>query len=384
MLGLELFPSTGRNFLTVKPACRRGITLEQNDPDTDSFSSSLRSSEGWEKGLSYDDVLLKPQKTSVTSLSDVDTSVEISGLELEVPVISAAMDTVTEKEFAREIAKLGGLGCIHRFMSPEDQASQVESVKKQDLKVSAAIGLEDHRRGEKLIEAGVDALVLDIAHGHHEALLEDIRYYKQNFDTVIIAGNVGTAEGAKDLAEAGADAVKIGIGPGSACTTREMTGAGVPQFTAVKKCSEAVDIPVIADGGIRKPGDLAKAVAAGASAGQIGGMFAGTEEAPGEKMEIEGTSYKIFRGMASREAAEERAKRENRDEKYSDRVPEGVETKVKYKGPLEETISNLKGGLRSGISYCGTDNVEDAQRNSEFIKISESTQSRNADHAQSL
>jgi IMP dehydrogenase len=337
-----------------------------------------------ETGLSYDDVLLKPQKTSVTSLSDVDTSVEIAGLELEVPVISAAMDTVTEEDFAKKLAELGGLGCIHRFMTGEEQASQVENVKEEGLKVSAAVGLDDHERAEKLVDADVDALVLDIAHGHHEAFLEDIEYYSENFDVAVIAGNVGTSEGAKDMEEAGADAVKVGIGPGSACTTREMTGAGVPQFTAVKACSEAVEVPVIADGGIRKAGDLAKAVAAGAAAGQIGGMFAGTEETPGEKMEISGTDYKVYRGMASREAAERRAEREGRDETYSDRVPEGVETKVEYRGPLEDVIANLKGRLRSWISYYGADNVPDAQENAEFIEISDSTQSRNSHHAESL
>lgn len=336
------------------------------------------------KGLSYDDLLLKPQKTSVTSLSTVDTSTEIAGLELDVPVISAAMDTVSEKEFAKEIARLGGLGCIHRFMPAEEQSSQVKSAKEEGLKVSAAVGLNDHGRAEKLVEADVDALVLDIAHGHHEAFLQDIEYYSENFDVALIAGNVGTAEGARDMEKAGADAVKVGIGPGSACTTREMTGAGVPQFTAVKACSEAVEVPVIADGGIRKPGDLVKAVAAGASAGQIGGMFAGTEETPGEKMELSGKEYKVYRGMASREAAEKRAEREDRDETYSDRVPEGVETKVEYKGPLADVISNLKGGLRSGISYCGADNIPDAQENSEFIEISDSTQSRNSHHAESL
>jgi IMP dehydrogenase len=349
-----------------------------------------------QEGLSYDDVLIKPQKTSVTSLSDVDTSVEIAGKELTLPVISAAMDTVTETELATKIAQLGGLGCIHRFLTPEKQAEQVEKVKQGDttpeaatdengdLLVSAAVGLDDRNRAEKLIEAEVDFLVLDIAHGHHESLLEDIRFYSEETDTPVIAGNVGTAEGAKDMVEAGADAVKVGIGPGSACTTREMTGAGVPQFTAVQNCVEAVDVPVIADGGIRKPGDLAKAIAAGAAAGQIGGMFAGTDEAPGELMEIEGEKYKIFRGMASREAAEERVEREERDEKYSDRVPEGVETKVEYKGELERITSNLKGGLRSSISYCGAHTVPEAQENAEFTKISDSTQSRNSHHAESL
>ncbi len=350
-----------------------------------------------QKGLSYDDVLIKPQKTSVTSLSDVDTSTQIAGKELSLPVVSAAMDTVTETEMAVELARQGGLGCIHRFLTPSQQAEQVEKVKEAevenrraatdengDLLVSGAVGLDDRQRAEKLISAGVDFIVLDIAHGHHESLLEDIRFYSEETSVPVIAGNVGTAEGAKDFEEAGADAVKVGIGPGSACTTREMTGAGVPQFTAVKNCSEAADVPVIADGGIRKPGDLAKAVAAGAAAGQIGGMFAGTDEAPGEMMEIEGEKYKIFRGMASREAAEERVKREERDEKYSDRVPEGVETKVEYKGELERITSNLRGGLRSSISYCGADNIPEAQDNSEFIQISESTQSRNSHHAESL
>lgn len=349
-----------------------------------------------QEGISYDDVLIKPQKTSVTSLSDVDTSTEIAGYRLETPVISAAMDTVTETEMAIKLAQLGGLGCIHRFLTPSEQAEQVEKVKNAetpegaatdengDLLVSAAVGLDDRQRADKIIEAGVDFLVLDIAHGHHESLLEDIRFYSQETDTPVIAGNVGTAEGAKDFEEAGSDAVKVGIGPGSACTTREMTGAGVPQFTAVKNCTEAVDIPVIADGGIRKPGDLAKAIAAGAAAGQIGGMFAGTNEAPGELMEIEGEKYKIFRGMASKEAADDRVEREERDEKYSDRVPEGVETKVEYKGELARIISNLKGGLRSSISYCGAHNIPDAQNNAEFIKISDSTQSRNSHHAESL
>lgn len=306
------------------------------------------------------------------------------------------MDTVTETELATKIAQLGGLGCIHRFLTPEKQAEQVRKVKQDstnpesatdkngELLVSAAVGLDDRQRAEKLIEAGVDFLVLDIAHGHHESLIEDVQFYTQNSDISVIAGNVGTAEGAKDLVEAGADAVKVGIGPGSACTTREMTGAGVPQFTAVKNCVEAVDAPIIADGGIRKPGDLAKAIAVGATAGQIGGMFAGTDEAPGDLMEIEGEKYKIFRGMASREAAEERVEREKRDEKYSDRVPEGVETKVEYKGELERITSNLKGGLRSSISYCGAHTIPEAQENSEFTKISESTQSRNSHHAESL
>jgi len=349
------------------------------------------------KGLSYDDVLLKPQKTSVDSRSEIDISVRLADHEIKTPVMSAAMDTVTEHELASEVARLGGLGCIHRFMTAEDQTQEVRKVKNSGtaknsatdrdgkLLVSAAVGLNDRKRAKRLIEAGLDFLVLDIAHGHHTSLIREIKYYRERFDAGIIAGNVGTAEGAKDLVDAGADAVKVGIGPGSSCITREVAGAGVPQFTAVKECAEAIDKPVIADGGIRKPGDLSKAIAAGASLGQLGGMFAGTDETPGEIIREDGKKYKLYRGMASKEAAEKRAERENREEKsHSEKAPEGTEVKVEYKGGLKEIISNLEGGLRSGISYCGAESIEQAQRNAEFIEITESTQSRNPHHAESI
>jgi IMP dehydrogenase len=315
-----------------------------------------------------------------------------------VPLVSAAMDTVTEKELAIEIAKLGGLGVLHRFMSAEDQADQVREVKQIQLEVEdaatdpqgspvvgAAIGLYDKKRAEKLVKAGVDALVIDIAHGHHEELIEKLGYYSDKYkDTVLIAGNIATPEAAKDLEKAGADIVKVGIGPGSACTTREMTGVGIPQFTAVKECSDAVDIPVIADGGIRKPGDLAKAVMAGASAGMIGGMFAGTDKAPGELVEENGEKYKEFRGMSSREAAERRADKEDRELKLSEKVSEGEADKVEYKGRLKPVIDELKGGLCSSISYCGADNVQEARENAEFIEVTSSTQYRNGSHMGTL
>ena len=350
------------------------------------------------QGLSYDDVLLTPKKTSVKSLSNVNTSTSIAGLDLSVPVTSAAMDTVTEKDLCIELAKLGGLGVLHRFMSPQDQAEQVLEIKQTQFShkdsatdqkgrpiVGAAIGLYDEKRARKLVDAEVDALVIDIAHGHHTELVEKLEYYaKQYPDTVIIAGNVATSEAARDLEKAGADAIKVGIGPGSACTTREMTGVGIPQFTAVQNCVDAVDIPVIADGGIRKPGDLAKAVMAGASAGMIGGMFAGTKEAPGKLVEENGRKYKEFRGMSSREAAEKRAEKEDRDLKLSEKVSEGEADKVIYKGSLEDIVTQLKGGLCSSISYCGADNLQEAQNNSEFIQITSSTVYRNGSHMDSL
>lgn len=346
-----------------------------------------------EQGLSYDDVLLKPQKSSVTSLSNVEVSAELAGLELGVPCISAPMDTVTEAELATEMAQLGGIGIIHRFMPEKQQMKQVAEVKSCDagdeaatcpngnLLVGAAVGLNDFGRAEKLVKAGCDMLVVDIAHGHHDSMMEEIQKYSEEFpDAALVAGNVATVEGARDLEEAGADIVKVGIGPGSACTTREMTGVGVPQFTAVKKCAEAVDVPVIADGGIRKPGDLAKALMAGASAGMMGGMFAGTREAPGELVEIEGEKYKKFRGMSSREAAEKRAEREGRDLSYSETFSEGVATKIEYEGELETIVHDLAGGLRSSVSYCGANNLQDAKRNAEFVKVTGSTQARNGAH----
>lgn len=345
------------------------------------------------QGLSYDDVLLRPSKTSVTSLSDVDTSVSLAGLELKVPAVSAPMDTVTEKDLAIEIAQLGGLGVIHRFMPEQEQVEQVSKARQAEtppgstvndegrLATAAAVGLEDSRRASKLVEAGVDMLVLDIAHGHHEKMLEEIDRYSERFpDVALLAGNIATVEAARDLEDAGADVVKVGIGPGSACTTREMAGAGVPQYTAVKSCAEAVEMPVIADGGIRKPGCLMKALAAGATAGMMGGMFAGTTEAPGNLVEEDGEKFKNFRGMSSKEAAEKRAEREGRELDFSETFSEGVATRIEYKGDLEKIIHQLRGGLKSGISYCGADNVQDARENAEFVKVSGSTQYRNGSH----
>lgn len=334
------------------------------------------------EALSYDDVLLKPKKSSVTDLSQVDTSVDFSGIELEVPVLSAAMDTVTEEEMAEELANLGCLGVIHRFLPVEEQAEMVARV---EGNAAAAVGLKDRERSEELVAAGLNCLVVDIAHGHHEKMMEEVNYYSEAYpEAVLVAGNVATREGARDLEEAGADAVKIGIGPGSACTTRQVAGAGVPQFTAVKECSQAVEVPVIADGGIRKPGDLVKAIMAGATAGMIGGMFAGTDEAPDELVEEKGQKYKVYRGMSSEEAARKRAEREEREIQYEDRVSEGVETRTEYKGSVERVVKKLEGGLKSGISYCGADNIPEARKNSEFVKVTDSTQWRNGAHIEKL
>lgn len=334
-----------------------------------------------EKGLSYDDVLIQPRKTSVTDLSNVEISVSLGNNSLDFPVVSAPMDTVTEEEMAEVIGSNGGLGVIHRFMPIAEQADIVNNLYGSNVLTAGAVGLEDLERAEKLVENGVDYLVLDIAHGHHEELINEIERYNKKYDVDLIAGNVATKKGAKELENAGADVVKVGIGPGSACTTREMTGAGVPQFTAVSRCAEAVEnADIIADGGIKKPGDLAKALMAGASAGMIGGMFAGTSEAPGRLIEKNGEKYKAFRGMSSEEAAEKRAERTGREINYEDRVPEGVNTEIKFKGSVKKIFDRLKGGLRSSVSYCGARNLSDARESVEFIQVTEATQLRNSDH----
>jgi IMP dehydrogenase len=251
------------------------------------------------------------------------------------------------------------------------------------LLVGAAIGaIGDYvERAGALVEAGVDVLVVDIAHGHSELALEATRRVRDAFPhTQLISGNVATAEGARDLIEAGADGVKVGVGPGAACTTRLVAGAGVPQLTAVLDCVHEADrhgVPVVADGGIRGGGDIAKALAAGASTVMIGNLLAGTEESPGETVIRNGGRYKVYRGMASASAAEDRRRREQGDEPLDALdelaaavVPEGVETVVSHKGPLAGVLYQLVGGLRSGMSYCNASTLPELRQNATFIRQS--------------
>ncbi|MEM0121172.1 MAG: IMP dehydrogenase [Thermoprotei archaeon] len=439
---------------------------------------------------------------------EVDVSTSLTkGIRLNIPIVSANMDSVTESAMAIAIARLGGIGIIHRFMTVDRQVSEVNRVKRAEayiiekpytitpdttvsevkqlmrdtgvsgflvvdqnnrllgivsmrdvrfvvdgrepvtrvmtpraklvvgspkttleeamrlldehkleklplveedwslrglitakdverlanpsnaakdskgrLLVGAAIGVRGDylERASKLVEADVDVLVLDIAHGHSEAALEAIKKVKKEFPTVpLIAGNVATREGTMDLISAGADAVKVGIGPGAACTTRMVTGAGVPQLTAVMWCAEAASsmgVPIIADGGIKNPGDITKALAAGASTVMIGSLFAGTDESPGYFVIRDGVKYKAYRGMASLSANIRRRLLERNDvdpESVAQIVPEGVESYVPYRGKVEEVVNQLIGGLRSGMSYCGARNIEELRRNARFIRITE-------------
>ena len=457
-------------------------------------------------GLAFDDVLLVPKKSTIETRKAANTKTKLSKhIELNIPVISANMDTVTESAMAIAMARQGGIGTIHRFLSISEQVAEVTRVKRSEgilieqpvtitpdrivreasqlmrqhgiggllvvndgklvgiltsrdlrfeenldvsvekamtkdlvtapvgttiedakrmlkehkieklpivdkemrvrglitgkdiikrhqfpqaskdskgrLRVGAAIGVKDDfvERAAALIDAGADVLVVDIAHGHSDLSIRTVAQIRGKFGSVeLIAGNVATAQGTKDLIEAGVDAVKVGVGAGSICITRIVTGAGVPQLTAVMDCAEVANakgVPVIADGGIRNSGDLTKAIAAGASSAMIGSLLAGTDEAPGIIISRPTGRFKMSRGMASLGAALGRSARERgkemEEQELLNYVPEGVEGLVPYRGAATEVISNLIGGLRSGMSYCGATNIKELQQNAEFIRVTE-------------
>ncbi|GKU77016.1 IMP dehydrogenase [Paenibacillus sp. L3-i20] len=453
------------------------------------------------EGLTFDDVLLVPRKSEVLP-REVNISTKLSeNIKLNIPLISAGMDTVTEAALAIAIAREGGIGIIHKNMSIAQQAEEVDRVKRsesgvitnpfsltpnhhvydaeelmgkyrisgvpivdQDKKlvgiltnrdlrfvhdysikisevmthenlVTAAVGttlqeaevlLQQHKieklplvdeanvlkglitikdiekaiqfpnaakdtqgrllcgaavgiskdtmdRAEALVNSGIDVLVVDSAHGHHINILEAVRKLRNAYpELTIIAGNVATGEATRDLIEAGASVVKVGIGPGSICTTRVIAGIGVPQITAIYDCATVAreyNIPVIADGGIKYSGDITKAIACGASAIMIGSLFAGTSESPGETEIFQGRSFKVYRGMGSLGAMKEGSKDRYFQENENKLVPEGIEGRVPYKGPLADTVHQLLGGLRSGMGYCGTSSLEELKNDTQFVRI---------------
>lgn len=452
-------------------------------------------------GLTFDDVLLLPAKSGVLPREIDLTTMLTRNIKINIPIVSAAMDTVTEADLAIAVAREGGIGIIHRAMSPERQASEIDKVKKSEsgmivdpitilqdapisealammkkykisgvpvtekgkligiltnrdlrfetqlskkvsnvmtkeklitapmgttldeakkilhkykieklpiidkennlkglitikdiekrekypnackdsigrLCVGAAIGTgEDSlNRAELFVKAGADVIVIDTAHGHTASVISMLKTLKKKFDVDVIGGNIATAEAAIDLIKAGADGIKVGIGPGSICTTRIIAGAGVPQLTAIKNCSSVAKkygIPVIADGGIKYSGDITKALAAGAHSVMIGSLFAGTDESPGEIVLLQGRSYKVYRGMGSIGAMEQGAKDRYMQSgvKSAKLVPEGVEGRVPYKGPLSQSVNQLIGGLRSGMGYCGCRNLGELRGKARFIRI---------------
>lgn len=453
------------------------------------------------EGLTFDDVLLIPRKSEVLP-REVDVSTRLSAsVKLNIPLISAGMDTVTEAALAIAIAREGGIGIIHKNMSVAQQAEEVDRVKRsesgvitnpfsltpehhvydaealmgkyrisgvpivddnnklvgiitnRDLRfvhdysikikevmtkeelVTAPVGttlqeaevlLQQHKieklplvdehntlkglitikdiekaiqfpnaakdaqgrllaggavgiskdtfeRAEALVGAGVDVLVVDSAHGHHINIIETVRKLRGLYpDLTIVAGNVATGEAARDLIEAGASVIKVGIGPGSICTTRVIAGIGVPQISAIYDCATVAreyNVPIIADGGIKYSGDITKAIAAGASAIMVGSLFAGTEESPGESEIYQGRRFKVYRGMGSLSAMKAGSKDRYFQENDNKLVPEGIEGRVPYKGPIADTIHQLVGGLRSGMGYCGTGTIEELKNDTQFVRI---------------
>lgn len=452
-------------------------------------------------GLTFDDVLLLPAKSDILP-KEADVSAQLSkSIKIDIPLVSSAMDTVTEAGMAIAIAREGGIGFIHRAMSAQSQAAEVDKVKKSEsgmiidpitispdapisealalmekyrisgvpvtvegklvgiltnrdlrfetrltkkvsevmtkerlitaavgttldkakdllhkykieklpivdkdsnlkglitikdiekrqkyphackdsmgrLRVGAAVGVGEEAiyRAELLTKAGVDVIVIDTAHGHSKAVIETLKTIRKKINIDIIVGNVGTSEGAADLIKAGADAIKVGIGPGSICTTRIVAGAGVPQLSAIMDCyslTKKNNVPLIADGGIKYSGDIVKALAAGASSVMIGSLFAGTDESPGEMVLYQGRSYKVYRGMGSLGAMQEgvRDRYGQQGVEAKKLVPEGVEGRVPHKGPMSQSIHQLVGGIRAGMGYCGCKNLAELKRKARFIRI---------------
>ncbi len=342
-------------------------------------------------GLTYDDVLLVPRRSSVASRREVSLGTRLSrNVRLDLPVVAANMDTVCEAEMAIALARLGGMGVIHRFMPPLAHAREVEKVKMADadLVVGAAVGTNPAmiERARMCVSAGAEVLMLDIAHGHSDHAIAGVKRLREEFpDLDLVAGNVATGEGAADLAAAGADAIKVGVGPGGVCTTRLVAGVGVPQLTALSDAlAGAGDVPVMADGGIRTAGDIAKALAVGASTVMIGSLFAGTKESPGEVENSSRGLVKRIRGMASREAAEGRAERhgaELDDEYFEHRAPEGVEGLVPYKGEVAKVVGGLLGGVKSSMSYMNAVNLAEFRRNAAFVQVTAAGLAENYPHA---
>ena len=330
------------------------------------------------EALTFDDVLLVPKYSSVLP-SETNLNIDLGyNLKLKIPFISSAMDTVTESEMAIAIAKKGGLGIIHRNLSIIEQSKEVKKVKDKNLLVGAAVGTskEDLLRTKSLIDSGVDLVVIDTAHGHSNKVINILSKIKKiNLKKPICVGNIATSEAAIKLYNEGADILKVGIGPGSICTTRMIAGIGVPQITAildVRKSVKNKKMKIISDGGIKFSGDIVKGIAAGADAIMMGSIFAGTEESPGKKYKFKNKFYKAYRGMGSIGAMSAGSSNRYFQKNYKDKskfVPEGVEARVIYKGNVDKILYQLQGGLRSSMGYIGAKKLFEIQKKAKFVKI---------------
>ena len=331
------------------------------------------------EALTFDDVTLVPKYSEILP-KDVDTSIKLTKfLKLRIPLLSSAMDTVTESRMAIEIGKAGGIGVIHRNLDINNQILEIKKVKKQKLLVGAAVGagLDEFIRAKAIIKEKVDLIVVDTAHGHTKKVSEIIKFIKSRkyFKTALCAGNIATAEAANFLSKLGVDIIKVGIGPGSICTTRLVAGIGVPQLSAIINVRNGLknkSVKVISDGGIKYSGDLAKAFAAGADAVMIGSLFAGTDEAPGKLIKKNGKLFKLFRGMGSVGAMNKGSADRYFQSKQKDTskyVPEGVEGLSKYKGKVNKIIYKLIGGLKSSMGYLGSKQIKYLRKKPQFVKI---------------
>jgi IMP dehydrogenase len=346
------------------------------------------------EAYTFDDLLLVPAYSKVVPI-DVKLETKLTKkIKLNIPVLSAAMDTVTEVEMAVALAKLGGMGILHKNLSIEAQASMVKAVKHADLsiddkdacldesgrlRVGAAVGVgkDTYDRVNALYEAGVDIIAVDSAHGHSRGVIDTVKTIRGLFPNLdIIGGNVVTAQAAIDLIYAGASAIKVGVGPGSICTTRVVSGVGVPQLSAVNdvyQVTKQYEVGIIADGGIKLSGDIPKALAAGADCVMLGGLLAGTAETPGDVFEIDGKLVKSYVGMGSLSAMKKGSSDryfQGGVKELKKLVPEGIEATVSYKGTIHDVIYQLMGGLRSGMGYCGCETIKDMKDRAQFVKIS--------------
>lgn len=325
------------------------------------------------KGYALNDVVIVPKYNKINSRKDVDFTTKVTRrFSIGIPILAANMDTICESNMAIALGRLGGLGVIHRFLTIEVQCAEVKKVKEANLICAVAVGTKDcETRVKALVEAGADILVLDVAHGHSKKVGKTVEWIKVNYPKVdVIAGNIATKDAAEYLLSKGADAIKVGIGPGSLCTTRIMAGVGVPQITAIADVYESTQgrIPVIADGGIKHPGDMVKAIGAGANCVMTGSIFAGAEETPGELIEIDTKKFKEYRGMASYDATLK--KLEIDGEKHKEVISiEGERTLVKCKGPIEPIVKKFLGGLASGMTYVGADKIEKLCGKADFLQV---------------
>ena len=360
-------------------------------------------------GITFDDILLVPGYSNFKR-QDISIKTKLTkNIVLEIPFVSSPMDTVTEEKMAIALAKLGGIGIIHRNLTVSEQSKQVSEVKKQNLLVGAAIGASKGslERAKSLVESGVDTIVVDSAHGFADSVIEIVKELKKRYKkTEIIGGNVATHDGAKALIEAGVDALRIGMGPGAICTTRIISGMGVPQVTAIMetyKIAKRMGVPIIADGGIKYSGDIVKAIAAGASTVMMGSFFSSCTEAPGEYVELSPEqvpsrfksvlkqnkktyTFKSYRGMGSIGAMKKGTEIKSEDEfhgkSYGDRilVAEGVEGLVPVNGSVKNVVDQAIGGIRSGLYYVGAKNFDELQKNGKFIQITQASLTESHPH----